>query len=287
MTYISRYTGYLFIAPAVLVIVGFFFLPLIYTGWISLHDWTLFGKGSFVGLKNYSRALTDPQFAQSLFFTLKYTIVVTPILVVGAFFLAKLVQRPRPGVGFFRTAYFLPLVVGLPAASYLWMWMYDDTIGIFNHLLRTAGILEGSYIWMATENGALMAVVISIVWKTIGFSMILILAGLNGISSDIYDAASLDNARGYKFNWYIALPMLRGTLVMVLVFSVIGSILAFDQFFIMTQGGPQNKTITLVNWIYTNSFIRFKLGYGAALSVILLAILLVLSIVQIRLLREK
>jgi multiple sugar transport system permease protein len=287
MKHNSRLTGFLFAAPALLIVVGFFFLPLVYTFWISLHDWTLFGKGGYVGLKNYSRAFTDPQFHQSLYFTLKYTAVITPILVVGAFFLAKLVQWPRPGVGFFRSAFFLPFVVGLPAASYLWLWMFDDTIGIFNHLLRSAELLDGSYLWLSTENGALAAIVVSIVWKTIGFSMILILAGLNGISSDIYDAAALDNARGYKFNWYVALPMLRSTLVMVMVFSVIGSILAFDQFFIMTQGGPQNKTVTLVQWIYTNSFTRFKLGYGAALSVILLALLLVLSIVQIRLLRDK
>lgn len=287
MTNTSRFAGYLFIAPAVLVIVGFFFAPLIYTFWISLHDWTLFGKGAFVGIDNYTRALSDPQFAQSLFFTLKYTVVITPVLVIGAFFLAKLVQHPRAGVGLFRSAYFLPFVVGLPAASYLWLWMFDDTLGIFNHVLRSIGVLDGSYIWLSTENSALFAVVVSIVWKTIGFSMILILAGLTGISTDIYDAAALDNARGYKFNWYVALPMLRGTFVMVLVFSVIGSVLAFDQFFIMTQGGPQNKTITLVHWIYTNSFIRFKLGYGAALSVVLLVILMLISIVQIRLLRQK
>lgn len=287
MTNASRLTGILFVAPAVLFIAGFFFTPLIYTFWISLHDWTLFGKEGFVGIDNYARAFADPQFLQSLFFTLKYTVVITPILVFGAFFLAKLVQWPRPGVGLFRSAYFLPFVVGLPAASYLWLWMFDDSIGIFNHVLRSLGLLDGSLIWLSTENGALAAVIVSIVWKTVGFSMILILAGLNGISSEIYDAAALDNARGYRFNWYIALPMLRDTFVMVLVFSVIGSILAFDQFFIMTQGGPQNKTITLVHWIYTNSFVRFKLGYGAALSVILLAILMALTVVQIRLLRKR
>lgn len=283
----SSLAGYLFIAPAALVVIGLFFIPLLYTGWISLHDWTLFGKGKFVGGANYVRAFNDKQFATSLYFTLKYTVIITPVLIFGAFGLAKLIQWPRPGVGFIRSALFLPVVVGIPASSYLWLWMFDDGIGIFNHMLRMAHVIEGAHIWLASEGSALTAVIISIVWKTIGLSMILILAGLNGISSEIYDAAALDNAKGFKFSWYIAMPLLRGTFVMVLVFSVIGSVLAFDQFFIMTQGGPQNKTITLVHWIYTNSFVRFKLGYGAALSVILLGILMAISFVEMWLMREK
>ena len=285
-TRVNQNLGLLFVLPCVAFVGLFFLAPLVLTGWMSLHNWPLLGTPHFIGLDNYRALAVDSMFWSSLAFTTKYTLVVTPIIFVVAFGLALLVRHRVPGVGLFRTAYFLPAVVGFGTASLLWVWMFNDQVGVFDGILQGLGLIHAPIEWLADPSGSLLAVVAMVVWKTSGLTMLLLLVGMQAIPEELYAAASIDGAGHLARLRYITLPLLRRTFALALTLSVIGSYLAFDQFYIMTQGGPQNGTITIVYWIFNNAFTYFKLGYGAALSLVLLVILLVISVAQLYLLRD-
>lgn len=285
--YSRQITGLLFVLPAVLFAGVFFILPVFMTAWMSLHDWPLLGAKQFAGLANYEWLIQDKQFWQSLLFTTKYTLIVTPPIFLLAFTFALIVRKSFPGVGFFRTVYFLPVVIGIGTSSLLWVWLLNDRVGLVNELFKDLGFIQKSILWLGDKNLALLAVVVSIVWKTVGLTMILLLAGLQAIPKSLYEAARVDGASRWTEMRFITLPLLRRTIALALVLSVIGSFLAFDQFFIMTRGGPQNETITVVYWIFANSFTYFDMGYGSALSIVLLVILVLLSAVQLYLLRDN
>ena len=279
-------TGFMYVLPATLFTLIFFILPLGMTLFMSMHDWPLLGGQEWIGLENYTELLEDDQFWESLWFTTKYTIIITPVIFILAFILSLLVDLPLRFIGFFRTAYFLPVVIGLGTSSLLWVWLLNDRVGLFNAILTELNIIDRPIIWLADRDWAMPVIIISVVWKTVGFTMILLLTGMQAIPGDLYDAAKVDGAGYFAQLRFIMMPLLRRTFALALVLSVIGSYLAFDQFFIMTRGGPRNSTITVVYWIYTNSFTYFELGYGAALSVVLLVILALLSVFQLWLLRD-
>ncbi len=282
-----RLTGFLFVFPAVLFMFTFFIFPLLMTVWMSFHNWPLLGTPKFTGIENYITLVQDGQFWSSLWFTTQYTILVTIPIFVLAFVLALLVNLPLRGVGIFRTGYFIPVVIGLGTSSLLWVWLLNDRVGIFNKILVDVGLIDNPIVWFAQKNSAMVAIIISVVWKTVGFTMILLLSGMQAIPDEIYQAAMVDGASYWGRLTHITMPLLRRTFALALVLSVIGSYLAFDQFYIMTRGGPQNQTITTVYWIFNNSFTYFKMGYGAALSLVLLVILTFLSVAQLRILRDE
>jgi multiple sugar transport system permease protein len=281
-----RLAGFLFVLPAVLFMLTFFIFPLLMTVWMSFHDWPLLGTPEFTGIENYVNLVQDGQFWASLWFTTQYTILVTIPIFLLAFVLALLVNLPLRGIGIFRTAYFLPVVIGLGTSSLLWVWLLNDRVGIFNQILVDLRIIADPIVWFAQKNTAMLAIILSVVWKTVGFTMILLLSGMQAIPDEIYQAAMVDGAGYWQRLSQITMPLLRRTFALALVLSVIGSYLAFDQFYIMTRGGPQNQTITTVYWIFNNSFTYFKMGYGAALSLVLLVILTLLSVAQLRILRD-
>ena len=278
--------GALFVLPAVLFVAIFFLVPLVMTGWLSLHNWPLFGTPRFIGLQNYQNLVADQTFLASLGFTVKYTLLVTPLIFLLAFGLALLARQPFAGVGIFRTAFFLPVVIGLNTASLIWIWMLNDQVGIFDGILQGLHLIHSPIIWLATSNGALIAAVVMIIWKTSGLTMLLLLGGMQAIPEELYESARIDGSGRWSQLRYITLPLLRRTFALALTLSVIGSFLAFDQFFIMTHGGPQQSTLTAVFWIYSNAFTYFKLGYGSAMSIVLLLILVAISAVQLYLLRD-
>ena len=278
--------GILFVLPAVLFMLIFFIFPLLMTVWMSFHDWPLLGQPTFTGIENYITLVQDKQFWASLWFTTQYTVLVTIPIFTLAFMLALLVNLPLRGVGIFRTAYFVPVVIGLGTSSLLWVWLLNDRVGIFNRILVDLHLIDQPIVWFANKNAAMLAIIISVVWKTVGFTMILLLSGMQAIPDEIYQAAMVDGATYWGRLLHITMPLLRRTFALALVLSVIGSYLAFDQFYIMTRGGPQNQTITTVYWIFNNSFTYFKMGYGAALSLVLLVILTLLSVAQLRILRD-
>jgi multiple sugar transport system permease protein len=285
-SYYRQLTGLLFVLPCLLFIGVFFITPLVMTAWMSLHDWPLLGAKEFIGFGNYQSLLSDRQFWRSLWFTTQYTLLVTPCIFLLGFVLALIVQLPLRGIGFFRTVYFLPVVIGLGTSSLLWVWLLNDRVGLLNKLLLDLGFIEKSVIWLGDKTLALTAIVISVVWKTVGLTMILLLAGLQSIPKEFYEAARVDGANFWTQLRFITLPLLRRTFALALVLSVIGSYLSFDQFYILTNGGPRNQTISVVYWIYNNSFVYFDMGYGSALSIILLFVLVLLSSLQLYLLRD-
>ncbi len=278
--------GYWFILPCLTVTTLFFIVPLFMTVWMSFNHWPLLGHPEFSGLSNYLDLLQDSSFWASLWFTVKYTLVVTPAIFILAFALALLVHRGVRFVGFFRTAFFLPVVIGMTAASLLWTWMFNDQVGIFSAILMDLHLIDEPVQWLAETNSALGSIVVMVLWKAAGFTMVILLVGMQAIPQDLYEAANLDGAGRWQQIRYITVPMMRRTFALALIMSVIGSFLAFEQFYVMTRGGPFNSTITVVHWIYRASFTYFKLGYGAAMSVVLLLILLALSVLQMYLLRD-
>jgi len=281
-----QYTGYWFILPCLAVTTMFFIVPLLMTMWMSFNNWPLLGLPSFIGFKNYLDLLQDDSFWGSLAFTVKYTLVVTPAIFLVAFSLALLVHRSVRFVGLFRTSFFLPVVIGMTTASLLWTWLFNDQVGIFSAVLMDLGWIDEPVQWLGETNSALASIVVMVLWKASGFTMVILLVGMQAIPQDLYEAATLDGARWLAQIRHITIPLMRRTFALALTMSIIGSFLAFEQFFVMTRGGPFNSTISVVHWIYRASFTYFKLGYGAAMSVVLLLILLTLSVLQMYLLRE-
>jgi multiple sugar transport system permease protein len=279
-------TGLAMAAPAILLILAFFLVPLVMTFWISLHNWPLLGRHRFIGLDNYRRAFVDPGFRTALKFTVVYTLVITPILFVLGLGMAFLVRRKVRAAGIFQSIYFMPVCIGLAAGSFLWLYLGQAQIGPLFDLLRRVGLVQAEGNLFAGKWTGLLLVIAMVTWKVVGLQMLLLLSGLQSIPDDVVEAARIDGAGRWQAFSHITVPLLRPTLALVLVFSVAGSLLAFDQFFIMTNGGPSNSTITAVYAIYRTSFISFKLGYGAALSVFLMVILAAVSAVQMLLLRN-
>jgi multiple sugar transport system permease protein len=186
-------------------------------------------------------------------------------------------------VGFFRTAYFLPGVVGFAAAALLFYGFYSEG-GALDNILIDLGIVDEPVSWIGTPNAALFSTIALVIWRFAGFNMLILLTGLQSIPTDVYEAARSDGANRWQTFRYITLPLLRPTIALMLVLSITGSLLAFDQFFILTRGGPENSTVSMVMVIYREAFTRFDLGAAAAISVLLLLVLIVFNVLQLRVL---
>jgi len=267
------------------LVIVFFVVPVIFTGWMSLHNWPLMGTSRWIGLNNYFRMVHDRRFMLALNFTAFYTVVVTIAIFAVAFPLAIFVERQRRFVSTYRTIIFLPVVIGLATASLLWVWLANVDSGFIAPALKALGLVERSPNLLASFDTAFLTIIVMVVWKIAGFTMIILLTGLQAIPSELTEAARIDGAGRWQRFRYLTLPLMRRTIALALIISVTGSILAFDQFYIMTSGGPQNRMISVVYYIFNQSFVSFNLGYGAALSIALLVILVLISIAQLRLLR--
>lgn len=281
----SGWRGLMYIAPAMALVILFFVMPVIFTGWMSLHNWPLMGGTRWIGLKNYVRMIHDARFMSALQFTAYYTVIVTIAIFAVAFPLAIFVEKQRRFVSTYRTIIFLPVVVGLATASLLWVWLANVDSGFIGPALKALGLVDKSPNLLATFDSAFLTIIVMVVWKIAGFTMIILLTGLQAIPAELTEAARIDGAGRWQRFRHLTLPLMRKTIALALIISVTGSILAFDQFYIMTSGGPQNRMISVVYYIFNQSFVSFNLGYGAALSIALLGILVAISIVQLWLLR--
>jgi multiple sugar transport system permease protein len=276
--------GLAYIAPAMVLVIAFFVIPVIFTGWMSLHNWPLMGGTRWIGVRNYVRMFHDARFMAALQFTAYYTVVATIAIFAVAFPLAIFVEIQRQFVSAYRTIIFLPVVVGLATASLLWVWLANVDSGFVGPALKALGLVDKAPNLLATFDSAFLTIIVMVVWKIAGFTMIILLTGLQAIPADLTEAAHIDGAGRWQRFRHLTLPLMRKTIALALIVSVTGSILAFDQFYTMTSGGPQNRMISVVYYIFNQSFVSFNLGYGAALSIVLLAILVAISIVQLWLL---
>ena len=279
-------TGMIYAAPTAVIVGVFFLVPLVLVFWMSANRWRVLGSPSFNFPDNYSAVADNQLFRDSVSFTLKYTAITTIVLSLVALGLALLVQSQRPGVGFLRTAYFLPGAVGFAAASLLFYGFYSGS-GPVDSVLRDLGIIDEPINWLGTPNAALFSTIAMVTWRFAGFNMLILLTGLQSIPTDVYEAARSDGASSWQMFRYITLPLLRPTIALMLVLSITGSLLAFDQFFILTRGGPDGSTVSMVMVIFREGFTRFNLGSAAAISVLLLIVLVALNVIQLRVLGSE
>ncbi|MCD7060590.1 carbohydrate ABC transporter permease [Pelagibacterium xiamenense] len=282
----NRLVGFLYLTPALLFVAVFVFYPLSQLIYISMTSESLLGGGQFVWFDNYIQAFTDRDFWRSFWFTVQYTVIITPILIGLGFLLALLVAENRPLVQFTRGVIFLPVVIGLASSSLLWVWLFDQQVGLLNKLLVDIGALDAPMVWFNRAHLGLFAVIVSVVWKIVGFGMIIMLAGMQTIGQDIVEASMIDGASYWQRVRRIIVPLSSRSILLATLISAIGSMLAFDQFYLMTGGAPRGQTFTSVYWIYQNSFVYFKLGYGSALSIILMVVIMCGAALQIAIQRR-
>jgi multiple sugar transport system permease protein len=236
---------------------------------------------------NYTAIAKDSAFLQSVLYTLLYTALVTlPILVVG-YLMAVVVRARRRGSTLLRTIFFLPYVIGLSVLSFITVLEAQPGSGAINVLLRALGITDGSTAWLVDRGLATGLIVVLVVWGVSGLTMVLLLSGMQAIPRETYESAEVDGASWWEREWHITIPMLRRTIAMSLILSVIGSFLAFTQFFILTQGGPGRETTPIVMYIYQRAFVQLQVGAATALSLVLVVVVGLISAGQFWLLRER
>ena len=278
-----RIQGWLYAAPTAVIVGVLFLAPLVLVVWMSLNRWPLLGAPAFNAPDNYTKIADNPLFVDAVLFTLKYTALTTVLLSAVALGLALLVQDRRPGIGFFRTAFFLPGAVGFAAAGLLFYGMLNNDFGPIDPMLQAVGLTSEPVKWIGTPNMALFSTITLVIWRFAGFNMLILLTGLQAIPTEVYEAARSDGANRLQIFTRITLPLLRPTLALMLILSVTGSLLAFDQFYVLTKGGPNNSTMTVVQLIYRYAFeTKRDLGMAAALSVLVLVALIVINAVQLK-----
>jgi multiple sugar transport system permease protein len=276
--------GYLFVLPDVIGLSVFVVLPIATAVYLSFHDWNGLSDPIFAGFDNFKGLFGDLAFWSSLRTTLVYVLIFVPSLLVVSLALAMLVNQKLKFTWFFRSAFFLPVMFSLVVASVVWGQIMQEKGGLLNNLLATLAIPPQP--WLGSTSQALVAIVIVVLWQGVGYNMIIFLAGLQDIPSDIYDAAAVDGANAWSRFWRITVPLLRRTTVFVLITSLIAAFQAFDPMFVLTAGGPANSTTTTVFYIYQNAFSFLRLGYASAISLVLFLMILALSGLQLRVFRD-
>ncbi len=272
-------TFYLCISPWLIGLVAFVLGPMLASFYFSLTDWTLLSPPVWAGLDNYARMTTDPLVLQSLKITGLFTLAYVPLDLMGGLALALLMNQKVRGISIFRTVYYLPSVISGVAYVVLWMWIFHPSAGLFNTLLAYVGIPGPR--WLASPDWALPAIVIMSLWG-LGRSMVIYLAGLQGVPAHLYEAAALDGASAWQQFWAITLPLLTPTIFFNLVLSIIGTAQTFTQAFVATNGGPLNATLFYVLYLYRQAFQMFRMGYASALAWALFVIVMVLTLLVVR-----
>jgi multiple sugar transport system permease protein len=280
----SSRTGALLVTPAVVLIVAFVLFPLGYAIFISLTNWPLIGPYHFIGLDNYKTLVHDKDFLHSIKFTLVYTAIVTPPIFLVGYGLATLLRANRWGAKFFRTIFFLPFVVGLTTVSFMFEIELQPNSGGVDFLLSKLGLVSDAHTWTVNYGSALLAISVIVVWFASGLTMLILTGGMQTIPRELYEAADVDGTSWWGKEWRITLPMLRRSIALSLIISVIGSFLAFNQFYVLTQNNVGLETV--VEWIYQTAFTRFQLGYATAMAIFLVIVIALISTAQFVLLRD-
>jgi multiple sugar transport system permease protein len=279
-----EWSAYLFISPGLVLFSVFTFYALILTLYLTFHRWSIIEPDKpFIGLDNYRRLVHDTEFWHAAINTLYFTGASVPLTMVIGLGIALLLNQPLWGRGIFRTIYFLPIVTPFVVVSIIWKWLYQPDYGLFNFYLLKLHLVDQPLLWLSDQNLAMPAVILMSVWGGIGYSMVIYLAGLQAIPQELYEAAEVDGAGALSRLWYVTIPMLRPTTLFLLVIGIIGSFQVFTQIFIMTSGGPVDRTTTMVYFIYQTAFINFDMGYASTLAYALFVMLLAFTVINLRL----
>lgn len=269
-----------FLFPSLIGLLLFTVLPILSSLGLTLFEWDLLTPPDFVGIDNFTRLFADADFWRALKNTLVYIISYIPFVMVGSLAIAIILNQKLKGLMFFRASFFVPVVSAWVAIALLWKWIFNPRFGLLNFALGLIGI-EGPA-WLFDPQWAMSAVVITSVWKDLGFLMVMFLAGLQGIPNVYYEAAAIDGASKWQTFWRITLPLLSPTAFFALIISLINSFQVFDQVWIMTEGGPAGATSVLVELIVKNAFSYSRMGYASALSWVLFLLVFAVTAVQMR-----
>jgi ABC-type sugar transport system permease subunit len=281
-TRISNITSWLFILPSLLIIGIFLLYPLANSIYLSLTDYNYVysDKPEFIGFENFKNFFSDSYFMVALKNTFYYTLVFFPLLILFSFLLALLLNSKIKGVGLFQSAILLPIVVPLSLAGVMFTWILTENFGILNHLLgNILRLPQLTHFWLGEKETALNSLVAVGLWKYVGFSVILFLCGLKSIPSDIYEAAKVDGANPFQRLIYITIPNLRGSFLLVGIWSIIQAIKVYDQVVVMTKGGPGNSTMVLYLYAWKNAFEYFDMGYAQAIALFTGALAFIISVI--------
>ncbi|HTX00120.1 MAG TPA: sugar ABC transporter permease [Acidimicrobiales bacterium] len=279
-------TAYAFLAPAMSILFVFVIWPIIDVFWQSLHNTTFLPPASaYSGLTNFRGLFDDPQFWTDLRTTAIYTVVTVPLTMAAALAAALGLRRNNLASRMLRTVYFLPALSSLAVMGLIWGYLLTPNIGVLDYWLHGLGISQPD--WLGTTTWALPSVIAVGVWVSLGYDMVIFVAGRQGIPEEYYEAARIDGATGWQQFRHVTLPLLAPTTMFVLVTSVIGAFQAFDQIYVMTTGGPLYSTETLVIYMYRYAFENFEIGYGCAVAVVLFVIVLAFTAVEVRMFRRS
>ena len=280
----KRLVPYIFIAPNMIVFTAFVFVPILFAFYISLTEWSLIGTPQFVGLGNYVEMLGDGQFWRALFNTLVYTIGTVPGSIALGLLVAIGLNRNMPGLALLRSLFFVPVIISLVAVALIASWMFNDTYGVINAALEALGFKGVP--WLSSPVWAMPSLIITTLWIRIGFCMVIYLAALQSIPVELYQAAQVDGATGWRQFRHITWPLLGPTTFLLLILNVIYSLHVFDLIYVMTGGGPGSSTTVLVQYIYQVAFQESEMGYASAVGVVLYLMLLVFTVFQWRMTRQ-
>ncbi|KYC40837.1 lactose ABC transporter permease [Scytonema hofmannii PCC 7110] len=278
----QRLTPYLFLLPAMVILGLTVFWPALQAFYLSFtrYEYDLTQMPQWVGLANFNRLWKDPVFWKTLGNTLLYLVGVVPILVIAPLVLAILVNQKLRGMNWFRAAYYTPVVISMVVAGIAWRWLYAET-GLLNQLLK--GIFPEGIPWLTSPQFALYSVMAVTVWKGLGYYMVIYLAGLQSIPSDIYEAAAIDGSDGIRKHWDMTVPLMQPYLGLVAVISAISATKVFEEIYIMTQGGPRNSSKTIVYYLYEQAFTNLEISYACTIGLVLFLIILALSVLRLAL----
>jgi len=282
--------AYIFLTPALAAIFVFFFLPVIAAFLISFTDFDIYSLGDysnarFVGIDNYLKIFSDPLFWKAISNTFYFVIMAGPLSIMVSLFAAMVLNAKIVRFkAIFRLTYFLPVVTTLIAVAIVWRFIYHPRFGILNYLISFVGI--NPIDWLGDPIFAMPAIVIMAVWKNFGYNMIIFIAGLQNIPEHLYEAAFLEGANAWQRFRYITLPMLAPTTIFISIITMIGFFQLFAEPYIMTQGGPLNSTLSIVQYMYQVGFRWWNMGYSAALAFVLFAIILIGTLIQFKVQRS-
>jgi len=281
--------GYAFSGPALLVLGAFLLYPIAYSVALSLHEWDGYTPrwGSFVGLENYRALAGDEVFWRATWNSVVFVVVRTPLEVGLGFLLALLLNRRLALRSLLRTFFFVPVVMSLIVVTIIFQRVFEPNTGLLNTFLRGVGLGEWAHPWLGDPATALPAVIAVSVWKNVGFSLVILLAGLQGLPQDVIEAARVDGANAWQLTLRVIAPLMRPILALTAMLSIIGGLKVFDLIFIMTRGGPTYSTEVLATMLYREAFELNHMGIASAIAVILVAIVLSIARIQTFVLDES
>ncbi|MCL4250095.1 MAG: sugar ABC transporter permease [Anaerolineae bacterium] len=273
-------TAYLFVLPYLIFFLAFRLGPALVGLGMAFTNWRIVGQPDWVGFSNFEAMTRDTRFLDALRNTAVFTVLTVPLLIIVGLALAIFMNQPRRGRTIGRVAVFIPYVLMSTVVGVLWTWMLERDFGLVNSYLKYLGIAPVP--WLLNENVALYGIILTTIWWTVGYSMVLFLAGLQDIPEELYEAARIDGASPWALFRFVTIPLLSPTIFLVALLSIINSFQVFDQAYVMTSGGPGTSTLTLVQYVYTAAFQFSRMGYGAAIAVVLFVILIAIALIQAR-----